>query len=98
MTQAGVNEEVIATHVRHHGLARPLATNDLIYLQNNQVSARVIRAMQEPPVQQPVIVQGGPPPVVVHEYYGHPCGYHYWGHHHHHHRPRVGVGFTYHGH
>jgi hypothetical protein len=98
MTQSGVNEEVIATHVRNNGVARPLGTNDLIYLQNNQVSARVIRAMQEPPVQRPVVVQGPPPPVVVHEYYGPHCGYDYWGHHHYHHRPRLGVGFSYHGH
>jgi hypothetical protein len=78
-------------------VARPLATNDLIYLQNNQVSARVIRTMQEPPVQRPVVVQGSPPPVVVHEYYGAPCGYDYWGHPHHyrHYPPRVGIGFSY---
>lgn len=95
MTQAGVNEEVIATHVRSHGLARPLQTNDLIYLQNCHVSARVIRAMQEPPPPGPVVVAQGPPPVIVEEhYYGRPYGcYHY-------HRPppRVGFGFTYHHH
>ena len=95
MTQAGVDEEVIATHVRNHGVARPLMTNDLIFLQSNHVSARVIRAMQEPPVQQPVVVQGGPPPVVVHEYYG--PGYGHWGHYHHRRcPPRVGFGFSYH--
>jgi hypothetical protein len=94
MTQAGVSEEVIATHVRNRGVVRPLQTGDLIALQNNHVSARVVRAMQEPPVQQPVVVQGAPPPVVVHEYYGPPYGYYPY-----YHRPcppRVGFGFTYH--
>jgi hypothetical protein len=91
MTQAGVSEEVIATHVRNHGITRPLQTSDLITLQNHHVSARVIRAMQEPPAQ-PVVVQSAPPPVVVHEYYGPPYGYY----HHHHCRPRVGFGFSYH--
>lgn len=93
MTQAGVNEEVIATHVRNNGVARPLQTTDLIALQNSHVSARVIRAMQEPPPQQPVVVQGAPPPVIVQEYYGPPYGYYpaypCYG------PPRVGVGFSY---
>ncbi len=96
MTHAGVNEEVIATHVRNNGVARPLQTGDLITLQNSHVSPRVIRAMQEPPVR-PVVVQAAPPPVVVHEYYGPPYGY-YHHHHHHRHHPRVGLGFSYHHH
>jgi hypothetical protein len=89
-----VSDEVIATHVRTHGVARPLETADLILLQNNHVSAPVIRAMQEPPLQQPVVVQGAPPPVVVQEYYGPPpYGYYrpypYYG------PPRVGFGVSY---
>jgi hypothetical protein len=49
MTQAGVSEDVIATHVRTHGLVRPLQTNDLIYLQQSGVSPRVVQAMQATP-------------------------------------------------
>jgi hypothetical protein len=97
MTQAGVNEDVIATHVRNHGIARPLQTGDLIHLQTNHVSPRVIRAMQEPPLQRPVVVQGSPPPVIVEEhYYGRPYGC--YPHFHRPCPPRVGLGFTYHHH
>lgn len=79
MTRAGVSEDLIANHVRIHGVARPLQTADLIVLQNEHVSEAVVRAMQEPPVQQPVMVQAAPapPPVIVEEYpYGPPVYYH----------------------
>ncbi len=46
MTQAGVSEQVIATHVRNHGLIRPLTTNDIIYLQQNGVTPLVVQTMQ----------------------------------------------------
>lgn len=94
MTQAGVADDVIATHIRYHGVAQPLQTADLIQLQNNNVSPRVVQAMQQPPAQPgPVVVQQGPPPVIVQEYYG-PYGYYppY-------HRPcppPVRFGFSYH--
>ena len=77
MTQAGVDDELIVNHIRAHGLARPLQTDDLISLKQQGVSTRVIAAMQEPPRQppRPVVVRQAPP-VVVHEYsYGPPL----WG-------------------
>jgi hypothetical protein len=95
MTRAGVNEELIINHVRAHGVARPLQAGDLIMLQQQGVSARVIATMQEPPrvvaqpVPQPVIIEQAPPPVIVAPYdpYWHdPCF--------HHHRPyRPGVSW-----
>jgi hypothetical protein len=79
MTRAGVNEELIANHVRSHGLAAPLQASDLIYLQQNGVSNRVIATMQAPPPPpQPVVIQEvpPPPPVIIEGYaypYGPPC-------------------------
>ncbi|MGW8258366.1 MAG: glycine zipper domain-containing protein [Thermoguttaceae bacterium] len=94
MTRAGVDEELIANHVRTHGVAAPLQAQDLITLQQQGVSKRVISAMQEPPQRQtpPVVVQqGAPPPVIVEEYrYGPP----FWGpprYYYHHYRPRPAV-------
>ena len=78
MTQAGVNDELIVNHIRAHGVAAPLQASDLIHLQQQGVSTRVVSAMQNPPPRpaRPVVVQGGPPPVVVQEYhYGPPI----WG-------------------
>ncbi len=57
MTRGGVNEELIAGHVRANGVARPLTAQDLIVLQNSGVATPVILAMQNPPqpmAQQPV--------------------------------------------
>ena len=51
MTKAGVDEELIVNHIRAHGMDAPLQTNDLIVLQQQGVSTRVIKAMQEPPPQ-----------------------------------------------
>lgn len=97
MSRSGVNEELIITHIRKHGMARPLQTSDLISLQSQGISTRVIAAMQETPTPvrgNTVIVQeSAPPPVIVEEYhYGHP----YWGpyYHHWHPGPRVGWGIA----
>ncbi len=66
MTQAGVREDVIATHVRNNGLARPLAANDLIALQQYGVSPAVVQAMQTSPgptlAAAPVYPPGYPAP------------------------------------
>lgn len=97
MTQAGVSEDVIATHVRNHGLARPLTTNDIIYLQQNGVTPRVVQAMQASPgpvmVGAPAypagpayVVEAAPPPVVVVEPCMPPPPPPWWHHHHHRHR------------
>jgi len=99
MTQAGLGEDVIITHIRANGVAQPPRVDDLIALKNSGVSERVINALQsQPPIQSTAIVPP-PTPVIVHErYVGPTC----WGpppswHHHHHRAPRSGFhwGFTY---
>ena len=68
MTRAGVNEELILNHIRAHGMAAPLQPQDLIALQQQGISPRVIATMQacppQPPPAQPVVVEQ-PAPVVV---------------------------------
>ena len=49
MTRAGVTEDVIVTHVQSHGMVAPLQAADLIVLQQQGVSPRVVRRMQAPP-------------------------------------------------
>jgi len=49
MTQAGLSDDVIATHVRANGMAQPLAANDLINLRNLGVRDYVINVMQQTP-------------------------------------------------
>ena len=104
MTEAGVDDELIVNHVRVHGVATPLQSADLIFLQQQGVSTRVIKAMQEPPRRpaQPVVVrEAAPPPVIVHEYYyghpfwGPPCRAHYY-YRRHRPRPRVSWGLSFH--
>ncbi len=95
MSRAGVPEEVIVNHVHAHGVVAPLQAGDLITLQQNGVSARVVQAMQAPPVvpaaypaPAPVYAPPYPPPPY---YWGpYPYPYYYyrpW-------RPRVGWGVT----
>lgn len=75
MQQAGVAPEVIATHIRTHGMAVPLQAQDLIALQQQRVPAAVVQAMQESPPRplatRPMMVNQ--PPVLVQEYP------YYWG-------------------
>jgi hypothetical protein len=73
MTHSGVDEEVIVNHVRINGSAYPPQTADLIYMQNQGISPRVIQAMQQPPLQRTVVREA--PPVIVQERYYDP----YWG-------------------
>lgn len=98
MTRAGVNEELIVNHVRAHGVAAPLQANDLIYLQQQGVSPRVVATMQTPPLQpaQPLMMPPpGPVPVIVEPYpyspYWGPC---YYPRHHYYHRPGMSWGVT----
>src|SRR6476469_7075927 len=74
MTQAGLSDDVIATHIRANGVAQPLQVNDLIGLRNMGVRDSVINAMQQTPPRgaqfaqaaQPVAIYPAyPPPVVV---------------------------------
>jgi hypothetical protein len=71
MTKAGVNEELIANHVRANGMVAPLQAGDLIQLQQEGVTSRVIAQMQASPPRpvQPVVVEQAPPqPVIVESY------------------------------
>lgn len=49
MSQAGVSEQQIVTHIRAHGMAAPLTSNDLIALKQAGVPDGVVLAMQQPP-------------------------------------------------
>src|SRR5436190_7949757 len=76
MTQAGLSDDVIATHIRANGMAQPMQVNDLINLRNIGVRDGVINAMQQTPPRGGQAVQGvpmypayGPPPVMVAPYY-----------------------------
>lgn len=90
MTRAGVNEELITTHIRANGMAQAITPQDLITLQTSGVSIPVIQAMQSPPAPQamaaqPVVaapVAAYPAPV-----YAYPAPYYP--------APRVGMGVSY---
>jgi hypothetical protein len=81
MTQARVDEALIINHVHAHR-AFPLTANDIIFMQQNGVSPRVIVAMQESPPPQPapvIVEERQPPPMIIGGYYGRPYyHYHYW--------------------
>jgi hypothetical protein len=82
MSRAGVAEDLMITHIQTHGMAAPLQSNDLILLQQQGVSPRVVQAMQTPPVMapRPVVVPAGPQPVMYvapPPYYG-PTYYRAW--------------------
>ena len=72
MTQYHVDEALIINHVRTHGMATPLSSNDIIWLQQNAVSAHVIATMQEMSPPPAVIVEQPAPVVVGGYYYGRP--------------------------
>lgn len=90
MSQAGLSEDVIMTHLRANGVASPPSVNDLITLRNAGVSDGVIQAMQQTP---PPMVQAISPPAPViieeHHYVAPPFPYHRY--YHPRHRPRPGV-------
>jgi len=105
MTQAGLSDDVITTHIRASGVAQPLAVGDLIQLRNMGVRDAVINAMQQTPPRgtQPAVAYPAYPAggnvIVEHHYpawgppvwYGPPRpAFHY---HQHQHRPRGRVGF-----
>jgi outer membrane lipoprotein SlyB len=87
MTQSRVNDELIITHIRTHGMVAPPTANDLVVLQQYGVNPRVVQAMQEqpPPQPVPVLVQQPGQPVIVGGgyYYGDP--YYYGPHYYHRH-------------
>ncbi|MEX0586939.1 MAG: glycine zipper domain-containing protein [Pirellulales bacterium] len=99
MSRAGVNEQVLVDHIRARGAARVPNKDDLIVLSQHGVSARVIRALQEPPAAREVVHVPASAPVVIHEYPYDPWyrpHYHYHHRYHRRHHPGFGVGFSYH--
>lgn len=74
MTRAGVSEDVIVNHIQNHGMAAPLRASDLIMLQQQRVSPRVVQTMQAPPAPGAYVA---PAPVYV-DPYAYPPPY-YWG-------------------
>lgn len=87
MTRAGVNEELIVNHIRAHGMAAPLQTADLIGLQQQGITPRVVATMQACPPQPPpqpqavYVEQPAPPPVVLEYGWGpryYPHRHYYW--------------------
>jgi hypothetical protein len=102
MTQAGLSDDVIVTHVRANGVAQPLAVNDLIGLRNMGVRDSVINAMQQTPPRNAQVAPAYavyPPPapgVIVQHHYAPWCPppapfVHY---HHHPRRGKVSWGFS----
>jgi hypothetical protein len=77
MTQSGVNEELIVNQIRAGGVAHPLQPSEIIALQQQGVSNRVIATMQTtpPPMPRPVPVGAPLPPPAY--YYPPPPPY--WG-------------------
>lgn len=69
MSRSGVDEQLIVNQINNNGMNRQIQSADLIYLQSNGVSSRVIAAMQQPRAVAgppgPVIVEGGPPVIVA---------------------------------
>ncbi len=73
MTRANVNQDLIIAQIRAHGMAYPVTSSNLIYLQQQAISPQVIATMQACPPAQPqavIVEQPAPPPVVVEGYYG----------------------------
>jgi hypothetical protein len=104
MTQSGLSDDVITTHIRANGTAQPLAVGDLISLRNMGVRDSVINAMQQtpprtaqiPPNQIPAYSPYGGPVVVEHHYQPWcppPPVFHYH-HRRHGHYGRPSIGFS----
>ena len=79
MSRAGVNEEVMINQIRAHGVNRPLQTGDLIALQQQGVTPRVIEVMQQSLAtqMQPVVYPPYDPYGYPGYYYDRPYGYYY---------------------
>ena len=91
MSQAGLSDDVIRTHIAAHGVARPPTAQDLIILKQQGVSNAAINAMQTPP-PRPAPAPAAPRPVVVEEHYYVPPPYPWHRYHRHRHR-RPGVSW-----
>ncbi len=74
MSDSGVADQLIISHIRNNGVAGPLSAADVIHLHKQGVSTEVIQAMQSPP-PRPVSIRrpGAPEPLIIEEhYYGPP--------------------------
>ena len=74
MSQAGLSDDVIATHIRNNGVARRPQPEDLIAMSQSGVSNTVIRAMETAPLATPRRAPAPPPyrnGVIVEEHYYH---------------------------
>lgn len=74
MTRQGLDEDLIVNHIRYNGVVQRPQSRDLIALQQNGVSKRVIEAVQTAQPPQPVAA-AAPPVIVPQPYYGPPV----WG-------------------
>ena len=91
MSQSGVGERLIVTHIQSHGIATIPTSGDLITLKQAGVPDGVVAAMQNPPAPRVQAVPvAAPTPVIVEEHhYGWP-GWHSPPRRHHHHGHRRG--------
>ena len=64
MTRQQLDEDLIVNHIRYNGVAQRPQSRDLIALQQNGVSKRVIEAMQSAQPPQAATVAAAPPPMV----------------------------------
>lgn len=85
MSQAGLSENVITTHLRANGVASPPTVNDLITLRNAGVSDAVIQAMQQTPPPTAELtgpyIPGPPGPVIIEEHHYVAPPFPYYGYH-----------------
>lgn len=78
MTAGHVDEDLIVNHIRANGLARPLQPGELIAMQQQGVSKRVIETMQMAVPATPLRLAAPPGPVVMPAgYYPPPWPYYY---------------------
>jgi outer membrane lipoprotein SlyB len=83
MSQAGLSDEVIISHLRGRGLQSLPTAGDLVALKNAGVSNNVLRAMQDLGSSGPVVPAAAfvpaAPPVVVQETFVQPIPVPVWG-------------------
>ncbi|WP_161603359.1 glycine zipper domain-containing protein [Blastopirellula marina] len=93
MSQAGLGDQVIISHINRHGVATSPTPQDLIQLKSAGVSDPVLAALQNPPpLVQPVRYVDSRPVIIQESYYDPWCAppyYRYRHPRHHHHPPHV---------
>ncbi|MFI4874034.1 MAG: glycine zipper domain-containing protein [Blastopirellula sp. JB062] len=90
MSQAGLGDQVIISHINSHGVARAPTPQDLINLKNSGVSDPVLAALQNPPqVVQPVKYVESRPVIIEERYYDPWCYRPYYRRHPRHRHPHV---------